>query len=172
MSVQPKQLALILPGAGHTEATLSEIYAAAQSENLDVSLLEIAWEIAADGGTALSLYELSDLLFEDTSARTQYITHRMLAECPLFFKQASKVPASYEPRPADAVAEGKRKADEAAALKAELGGWLSLVKAARSGKAKGADPLVWLQGPYAKRIEAIKVLGLMWRVFTGLVHQQ
>lgn len=93
VSIQPKQLSLILPGEGFNEAQLQDVSSAGTAENLDLSLLEIAWEIAADGGTALSLSELSELLFEDTGARAQYVTHRMLAEGPIYFKQASCSPA-------------------------------------------------------------------------------
>ncbi len=42
---------------------------------------------AVEGGEALPLEELSSLLFDDTSPRSLFVTHRMMQRDALFFKQ-------------------------------------------------------------------------------------
>lgn len=42
---------------------------------------------AVEGGEALPLEELSSLLFDDTTPRSLFVTHRMMQRDTLYFKQ-------------------------------------------------------------------------------------
>ncbi len=79
-------MALVLPGAGYTRADLDRI-ADGAAANADNSLLEIAWSIVSEGGAALNLEAMADLMFGDASAMSQYSAYRMLLDDLVYFKQ-------------------------------------------------------------------------------------
>jgi hypothetical protein len=88
--VPPKAAQLVLPGAGYTAADLERFSAA--GKQLDLGLLEIAWSIAVDDpSAALTLGDLSRLLFDDEAPLSLYTTYLMLQADSLFFQQAGKV---------------------------------------------------------------------------------
>ncbi|KXZ48125.1 hypothetical protein GPECTOR_30g221 [Gonium pectorale] len=160
-SMVPKQVTLLLPGGPYGEADLAAFAAAA--EGADMSLLEIAWEIALEGGSPLGLRDLASLLFDDTSPTATYVTHRMLRSDSLFFKQSTKGGAAvYTARGADEVAALRRQQEAAEAARQEAAGWKAAVAAARGAKTRAAQPgaAEWAAGPYAARIAAVKAVAL------------
>jgi len=85
-----------LPGSGYSDSDLERFAAAAQGA--DASLVEIAWAIAADDGggggsagtvgAALSLTELTALLYEKEGSVEQWMTYWLLHNDRVFFKQS------------------------------------------------------------------------------------
>ena len=105
-SLQPKQVTLVLPpaagGGAHKQADVVALVSAGDDATADRSgsgsgsgstassssdLLELAWEIAGEGGVPLALPAMAQLLFNAQDGRSLYITHRMLAADRVFFKQ-------------------------------------------------------------------------------------
>ncbi|GFR46826.1 hypothetical protein Agub_g8462, partial [Astrephomene gubernaculifera] len=154
-------------------AELAGFLAAAEAAEADEAMMEVAWEIALDGGRALQLRELASLLFDDTSPRALFVTHHLLARDDTYFKQAtSRAPSGsgaipvYSPRPAPEVAELRRRAEQQAAAQREAEAWRAAVSAARAGssgaRGSGSRPSAaeWLAGPFAARIAALQAVAL------------
>ena len=74
----------LVAAADHATADGSGSGSTASSSS---DLLELAWEIAGEGGTPLALPAMAQLLFDAQDGRSLYITHRMLAADRVFFKQ-------------------------------------------------------------------------------------
>lgn len=126
-SVRPQQAVFVLPGCGYGEKDLAAMEAL--QSGLDLSLLEIAHEIVADGGAPVSLTDMCALLFDGTSAKDLYTTYRLLSADRVYFKPASLKGApglAYEARPADAVAATKAQLAAEAAAAEELQAWVKV----------------------------------------------
>lgn len=93
-SLPSKNIVLVLPGNAYTPDSLEQFSAAAAAA--DVSLLEIAWAVAAEepAGTSYSLSQLSQLLFDSEGPRDQYATFNMLLADKIYFKSNYKVSCS------------------------------------------------------------------------------
>jgi hypothetical protein len=94
-SLPSKNIVLVLPGNAYTPDSLDQFSAAAAAA-ADVSLLEIAWAVAAEEppGTSYSLSQLSQLLFDSEGPRDQYATFNMLLADKIYFKSNYKVGCS------------------------------------------------------------------------------
>ncbi|GLC44119.1 hypothetical protein PLESTM_001558100, partial [Pleodorina starrii] len=168
-SIAPKQVQLVLPGGGYSEGDVAAYVAAA--EGADMGLMEIAWEIAAESGAPLDLRELATLLYDDTTPKSLYITHRMLRKDTLYFKPAPRSAAAaaaaapygaYVPRSADDVAALRRQQEAAEAARQAAEAWRSAVAGARSAKSRSQQPSAaeWAEGPFADRIAALRAVAL------------
>ncbi|KAG2484219.1 hypothetical protein HYH03_016954 [Edaphochlamys debaryana] len=162
-SIAPKQVSLLLPGSGYTDSDVASFAAAA--EGADLSLLEIAWEIALESDGPLELSELASLLYDDTSPRSLYVTYRMLQRDGLYFKQTGKsstTAPTFSPRRAEDVAQLRRQAEEAEAARQAAEGWRQAVAAARNARTRAQQPSgeAWATGPFAHRIAAIRAVAV------------
>lgn len=62
-SIVPKTVSLVLPGGNYKEEDVVRFTAAAESAAHDMGAdLEVAWEVAVDGGAPVSLSDLAGLL--------------------------------------------------------------------------------------------------------------
>jgi hypothetical protein len=89
MSIAPKDISWVVPGSQYTAADLDRFLEIAASDGEDLSLLELAWAIAADegAGKSYSLAEMSELLFDSRTPMSQYTTYHMLLRDTVYFKQ-------------------------------------------------------------------------------------
>jgi exoribonuclease II len=76
----------------------------AVSPYLDLSALEVAWELLAETGENATLPAIASLIFSDTSAELCYAAHYLLSEDKIYFKKKAE---TYEPRSATQVTEIK-----------------------------------------------------------------
>jgi hypothetical protein len=81
-------VSLVLPGSNYQPADVQRFAEAAAAA--DLSLLEIAWAVAAEDMRSYSLQEMTQLLFDDAAALSQYITFSMLLQDSIYFKQVGK----------------------------------------------------------------------------------
>jgi hypothetical protein len=83
------QVLYLVPGGPYSANDLAAFAAAA--EVADRSLLEAGWELAADDAAAqsggLGLSDLASLLYDDGAPASLYVTYKLLAEDPFFFRQ-------------------------------------------------------------------------------------
>jgi hypothetical protein len=86
-SLPARTVSLVLPGSNYQPADVQRFAEAAAAA--DLSLLEIAWAVAAEEVRSYSLQEMSKLLFDDLAALSQYITFSMLLHDTIYFKQVS-----------------------------------------------------------------------------------
>ncbi|GIL47259.1 hypothetical protein Vafri_4119 [Volvox africanus] len=161
-SITPKQVQLVLPGAGYKEADVVAFTAAAEA--VDMTLLEIAWEVAAESGEPLELRDLAILLYDDTSPKSLYVTHRMLQRDTLYFKLGPRGGSvrSYVPRSAEDVAALRQQQEAAEVARKAAEAWRVAVAAARAAKTRSQLPSAvdWQSGPFADRIAALKAIAL------------
>jgi hypothetical protein len=167
-SLAPKAVSLVLPGAGHTQAELGRLCAAA--EGADASVLELAWAIASEGGGGgagaagppVPLAELAALLYDGDGPEAQWLAFWLLSQDRVYFKAASAKGGSlaYQPRSADAVEAAQRQLKEEAARGAERQAFAAAAAAAQ-GAAASAKPVwaEWMAGPHGARIKALRVSG-------------
>lgn len=80
-------MSLVLPGGNYQPADVQHFAEAAAAA--DLSLMEIAWAVAAEDVRSYSLQEMAKLLFDDAAALPQYITFSMLLHDSVYFKQVS-----------------------------------------------------------------------------------
>lgn len=179
-SLQPKAASLVLPGGGYTLDDLGRFSAAAAGA--DASLLEIAWAIAADdggsaptgggggggqaaaaatgmAGAALSLQELSSLLYDADGALEQWTTYWLLHNDRVYFKQAGGKSGglSFQARSAEAVKAVQQQLEEERRREEDRQAFVAAAGAARAapwGSKPGWDQ--WVAGPHGARIKAIK----------------
>ena len=79
-----------MPGGKYTPEDLGRFLEAASADG-DLSLLEIAWAVAAEEGPkSYSLQQMSQLLFDSTTPLTQYITYHMLLQDTVYFKVVNR----------------------------------------------------------------------------------
>ena len=122
-NLQAKQVVLALsPGAGGAFNATDVPKFVSAAESADMSSLELAWEIVSEDTTDVAsssgpmrslrtLGEMSTLIFDSQDARSLYMTHRMLADDRLFFKQVGKGQghlATFEARTAEQVSRAVR----------------------------------------------------------------
>jgi hypothetical protein len=86
-SLPARTVSLVLPGSNYQPADVQRFAEAAAAA--DLSLLEIAWAVAAEDVRSYSLQEMAKLLFDDAAALLQYITFSMLLHDAIYFKQVS-----------------------------------------------------------------------------------
>eukprot|EP00882_Tetradesmus_deserticola_P029568 GHRQ01033134.1.p1 GENE.GHRQ01033134.1~~GHRQ01033134.1.p1 ORF type:complete len:155 (-),score=60.34 GHRQ01033134.1:559-1023(-) len=86
-SLPGRTVSLVLPGSSYQAADVQRFADAAAAA--DLSLLEIAWAVAAEEVRSYSLQEMAKLLFDDDAALPQYITFSMLLHDAIYFKQVS-----------------------------------------------------------------------------------
>ncbi|EFJ50853.1 hypothetical protein VOLCADRAFT_103637 [Volvox carteri f. nagariensis] len=168
--ITPKQVVFVLPGSGYREGDVAAFVEAA--EGADMSMMEVVWEIAIEtAGGPLELKELATLLYDDTTPRSLYVTHRMLQKDTLYFKPAPRGGAaaaaivaggSYIPRSAEEVAALRVQQEAAEAARKAAEAWRAAVVAARTAKTRAQQPSAaeWEEGPFGGRIRALKAIAL------------
>ncbi|GLI58810.1 hypothetical protein VaNZ11_000576 [Volvox africanus] len=161
-SITPKQVQWVLPGGGYKEADVVAFTAAA--EGADMTLMEIAWEVAAESGEPLELRDLAILLYDDMSPKSLYVTHRMLQRDTLYFKPGPRGGSvrSYVPRSAEDVAALRQQQEAAEGARKAAEAWRVAVTAARAAKTRSQLPsaVEWQSGPFADRIAALMAIAL------------
>jgi exoribonuclease-2 len=91
-------------GGGHYEPSDIPGFWAEVQPYLDPSSLEVAWELLAEEGEAVTANALAQLLFSEQNPPSCYAAHLLLAEDKIYFKKKAD---AYEPRSASQVAEIK-----------------------------------------------------------------
>lgn len=86
-SLPARTVSLVLPGVNYAEDDVQRFASAAEAA--DMSLLEIAWAIAAESPRSYSLAEMAKLLFDGDQGLQQYITFCMLLHDEIYFQPVS-----------------------------------------------------------------------------------
>uniref|UniRef100_A0A383WAQ3 RNB domain-containing protein n=1 Tax=Tetradesmus obliquus TaxID=3088 RepID=A0A383WAQ3_TETOB len=164
-SLPARTVSLVLPGGNYQPADVQRFAEAAAAA--DLSLMEIAWAVAAEDVRSYSLQEMAKLLFDDAAALPQYITFSMLLHDSIYFKQVFKGGVwSFEPRDADAVQAAQVAAAAEAAAAAERAAFLEAWNAARAAATKErpssttAVQQAWKSSPHAERVASLMEFAL------------
>ena len=109
-TLHPRQISYSISDQTYTPADIPQ-FLTTMEEEYDPASLELAWELLAEEGQAVSPADLAQLLFSAQSAPLCYAAHRLLSEDKLYFKLKGD---RYEPRSAAQVAELKHQIEKAA----------------------------------------------------------
>ncbi len=113
-SVAPRQINYQIAGETYKPSQIADILSEIEPY-LDLSSLEVAWELLVEEGLAVTSEEMALLLFSESSPSQSYAAHCLLSDDTVYFKQKGN---SYEPRTKSQVAERKHQL-EVEALKAK-----------------------------------------------------
>ncbi|CCH65803.1 Exoribonuclease II [Richelia intracellularis HM01] len=113
-SVAPRQINYQIAGETYNPSQIADILSGIEPY-LDLSNLEVAWELLVEEGLAVTSEEMALLLFSESSPSQSYAAHCLLSDDTVYFKQKGN---SYEPRTKSQVAERKHQL-EVEALKAK-----------------------------------------------------
>eukprot|EP00879_Flechtneria_rotunda_P004803 GHRR01005075.1.p1 GENE.GHRR01005075.1~~GHRR01005075.1.p1 ORF type:complete len:775 (+),score=250.97 GHRR01005075.1:386-2710(+) len=159
-SLPAKTVSLVLPGSNYVLDDVQRFTAAAEAA--DMSLLDIAWAVAAEDSRSYSLPELSKLLFADELALSQYMTFWMLLQDSIYFKTTFKAGVwSIAPKTVDQVEAAQAAAATEAAATADRTSFLEAFAAATAAASKQRPASLaallaeWQQGPHAERVSAL-----------------
>jgi len=100
--------------------------------DLDLSSLEVAWELLAEEGQLVTSSEMALLLFAEQSPSKCYAAHWLLSEDKIYFKQKGD---GYEPRTAAQVAERKHQLEVEESRQRSQQDFLTRVQKALKGEA-------------------------------------
>lgn len=89
-SLPARTVSLVLPGSNYSQADVQRFIDAVTAA--DMSILELAWSVAAEDFRSYSLPEMAHLLFDDQTAVSQYVTFCMMLHDDIFFKPVSACP--------------------------------------------------------------------------------
>ena len=169
-SLKPAQIEYVLPGDGHTPASLAAAAATAADAAADVTLLGDTWELLSDPPTPVSVPDLAGLLFGEALGPGEVAAaRRLVGGTPdggaLFKAVKGKGPTTYAPRPAaevrairaQAAAAARSAAEAAAAAGAFADAALSTDWTA---KADTLMPAWAASPPHAARLAALDALAL------------
>eukprot|EP01025_Chloroclados_australasicus_P042923 TRINITY_DN45660_c0_g1_i1.p1 TRINITY_DN45660_c0_g1~~TRINITY_DN45660_c0_g1_i1.p1 ORF type:complete len:829 (+),score=102.80 TRINITY_DN45660_c0_g1_i1:167-2653(+) len=104
------QIQLVLPGSSYTHTDVKRLNE--KVENADRNLIQQAWEqtkkdlengVDVSQKQVFNLPQMTQKLFDSVTAESLYVSHRLLSEDGLYFKQVGRMPPMYEPRTADDV---------------------------------------------------------------------
>ncbi len=101
------------------------------SQYLDLSNLEIAWELLVEEPEPLSVKDLTGLIFSEETPELCYACYLLLSEDKIYFKKKADL---YEPRPVTQVEEIKHQIEVEAQKKAEKENFVTKVDQALTGK--------------------------------------
>jgi exoribonuclease-2 len=114
---------------------------------LDLSSLEVAWELLIEDDESTNPAEMALLLFSDQSSHLDYAAYWLLSEDKLYFKAKGE---RYEPRPKAQVAELKHQLAMEVQREQEWHGFIDRLQRALTGE------LIQWQPPDRTRIEALE----------------
>lgn len=148
-AIHPRQVTFEV-GNGYKPSDIATFLQNTQSL-LDLSSLEIAWELLVEEGEAVDPSAMAILLFSDQTPELRYAAHWLLTEDRLYFKQKGD---AYEPRSKSQVAELKHQQQMEVQRQQEVQGFLSRLEQALVG-----ESVPW-QASDRPRLDALERLAL------------
>lgn len=148
--IRPQRIEYEIAGENYSPADIPQFLEEVQPY-LDPASLEVAWELLADEGQAVTPHEMAQLLFSQQSPAPCYAAHSLLCEDKIYFKKKGD---SYEPRPASQVAEIKHQLEVEQQRQQEKAEFLERLQQALAGKA-----VEWTDSD-RQRLESLEKLAL------------
>jgi len=130
-SIAPRQVTYEVSGKTYKLLEISSFLEEVKPD-LDLSSLEVAWELLAEEGQLVTSSEMALLLFAEQSPPKCYAAHWLLSEDKIYFKQKGD---GYEPRTAAQVAERKHQLEVEESRQRSQQDFLTRVQKALKGEA-------------------------------------
>lgn len=130
-SIAPRQVTYEVSGKTYKLLEISSFLEEVKPD-LDLSSLEVAWELLAEEGQLVTSSEMALLLFAEQSPLKCYAAHWLLSEDKIYFKQKGD---GYEPRTAAQVAERKHQLEVEESRQRSQQDFLTRVQKALKGEA-------------------------------------
>ncbi|KAB2066503.1 hypothetical protein ES319_A09G165200v1 [Gossypium barbadense] len=141
-SIRPQQITYIVPGVENFDhAEISKFLQKAQ-ENLDPTLLEIAWVELLEKNASVTAEELAEMIFGSSEPLASYCAHLLLSKDEVYFTVlATKGSRTiYGPRPTGQVEELLHKKLAKDAAEKELQDFVQLIVSAKAKPALAKPP--------------------------------
>jgi exoribonuclease-2 len=129
--IRPQRIEYEVEGGPYSPAEIPQFLQEVQPY-LDPASLEVAWELLAGEGQAVTPAEMAQLLFSEQNPAQCYAAHSLLCEDKIYFKKKGD---SYEPRPASQVAEIEHQLEVEQQRQQEKTEFLERLQQALAGKA-------------------------------------
>ncbi|CAO2822145.1 unnamed protein product [Amaranthus hypochondriacus] len=133
-SIKPQQITYVVPGVENFDYTQIPDFLQRADDNLDPSLLELAWAELLEKNKSLTPEELAEIIYGTAEPLESYCAHLLLSKDEIYFStvESKGYFTVYTPRPTDQVEELlKRKLVKEAAEK-ELQEFIQLLYNAKS----------------------------------------
>ncbi|WP_267384807.1 ribonuclease catalytic domain-containing protein [Cyanobacterium sp. uoEpiScrs1] len=101
--IRPQRIEYEINGSSYTIGDIPQFLQEVELY-LDLSSLEVAWELLVEGGQSVTPSEMAQLLFSEASPVHCYAAHSLLCDDKIYFKKKGN---SYEPRTSGQVEEIK-----------------------------------------------------------------
>ncbi len=151
-TLHPRQITYVVPNQSFAVTELTQFWTEAEAF-IDPASLEIAWELLAEDGEAVTPADMAQLLFSAQTAPQCYAAHRLLSDDKLYFKQKGD---RFEPRSQAQVADLKHQLErEAQRLQAQHAFF------ARLHRVLSGDVVTWQSSdiPYMTALERYALMG-------------
>ncbi|PRW58916.1 ribonuclease [Chlorella sorokiniana] len=164
-AVKAADIKCVIAGPGLSMEDLELISRAADMLAQEATLLQLAWDVATDGGSqagdVFTVPEMAEFLFNNRKPESCAAALRLLREDRLYFKQAGRSPPMFSGRTRAQVdslaAELRHKELEAAAWEQ----FVSDVQAAQAApRPSKPNEDAWREGPHGARLAALEALAL------------
>ncbi|XP_021289415.1 ribonuclease II, chloroplastic/mitochondrial isoform X2 [Herrania umbratica] len=163
-SIKPQQITYIVPGVENFDQTDISKFLQNAEENLDPSLLEIAWVELLEKNKSVTAEELAEMIFGSAEPIESYCAHLLLSKDEVYFAvQETKGYCSiYGPRPTRQVEELLHKKLAKEAAEKELQDFVQLLVSAKAKPAHAKPPKsLWMMDEKIRnKIESLEAYAI------------
>ncbi|XVF08103.1 hypothetical protein REPUB_Repub06bG0197100 [Reevesia pubescens] len=141
-SIKPQQITYIVPGVENFDQTEISKFLQKAEENLDPTLLEIAWVELLEQNKSVTAEELAEMIFGSAEPLESYCAHLLLSKDEVYFTvlETKGSRSVYGPRPTGQVEELLRKKLAKEAAQKELQDFVQLLVSAKAKPAHAKPP--------------------------------
>ncbi|EOY07507.1 Ribonuclease II, putative isoform 1 [Theobroma cacao] len=163
-SIKPQQITYIVPGVENFDQTDISKFLQKAEENLDPTLLEIAWVELLEKNKSVTAEELAEMIFGSAEPLESYCAHLLLSKDEVYFAvQETKGYCSiYVPRPTRQVEELLHKKLAKEAAEKELQDFVQLLVSAKAkpAHAKPSKSLWMMDEKIRNKIESLEAYAI------------
>ncbi|XVE61894.1 hypothetical protein DITRI_Ditri06bG0075400 [Diplodiscus trichospermus] len=141
-SIKPQQIRYIIPGVENFDHKEILKFLQKAQENLDPTLLEIAWVELLENNASVTAEELAEMIFGSAEPLESYCAHLLLSKDEIYFTvmETKGSRSIYGPRPTGQVEELLRKKMAEEAAENELQDFIQLLLSAKAKPACAKPP--------------------------------
>ncbi|XP_048493412.1 ribonuclease II, chloroplastic/mitochondrial isoform X5 [Beta vulgaris subsp. vulgaris] len=133
-SIKPQQITYVVPGVENFEHTQIPEFIQKAQDNLDASLLELAWAELLEKNNSVTPKELAEIIYGTSEPLESYCAHLLLSKDEIYFSmmETKGYCSVYAPRPIDQVEELLRRRLAKETAEKELQEFIQLLSSAKA----------------------------------------